>query len=554
MSISLSTDNLKRYKDIVWLLIKYGRSDIVKQSQLEELIQGDPETSALAHSEAKDLAKDLEKLGPTFIKLGQLLSSRSELFPPEYIEALARLQDKIEPFSFGEVEKIVVGELGLRISKAFLEFEAQPLAAASLGQVHRAVMRDGRVVAVKVQRPGIREQIAEDLQALETVTKFLDQHTQAGRRYLFSDMQEEFRNSLLSELDYRQEARNLRILRRNLEAYPRIIVPEPVDDYTTQIILTMDFVSGKKVTSLGPLARIDLEGEELAEQLFAAYLQQILVDGFFHADPHPGNVFLTDDRQIALLDLGMIGRIPPRMRQNLMQLVLAVSEGRGEEVATIITKIGQVEADFDELTLNRKISAIVAHHHELEISEMQVGRTVLNLARIAGDCHVRVPAELTLLGKTLLNLDQIGSILDPQFDPNAAVRRNALEIMRKNVLNSVTPSNLFNNIVELKQFAEQLPGRFNKLLDAAANNQLRLKVDAIDEVELIAGMHKIANRITLGLILAALIVGAAMMMRVETTFRLFGYPGFAILFFLVAALGAVALVGVILWTDHTPRK
>src|SRR6185369_10287195 len=325
MSSSLKLSHVKRYKDIAVLLMKYGRSDVVREAGWDDAIEPAKGTTALAaNPKAEELAADLEKMGPTFIKLGQLLSTRPDLLPLPYIEALARLQDKVEPFSYEEVEHIVTEELGVRISKAFGEFSTEPLAAASLGQVHRATLRDGRLVVVKVQRPDIRERVAEDLAALLTIAEFLDAHTEAGARYRFAAMTEEFRASLQRELNYREEAQNLLRLRKNLADFERIVVPAPVDDYTTSRVLTMEYVTGTKVTALSPVVLLEHDGRELAEQLFRAYLRQVLVDGFFHADPHPGNVFLTADGRLALLDLGMVARVAPRTQDYLLQLLLAV--------------------------------------------------------------------------------------------------------------------------------------------------------------------------------------------------------------------------------------
>ena len=450
--------------------------------------------------------------------------------------------------------RIVASELGMRISKAFETFDAEPIAAASLGQVHHATLRDGRVVAVKVQRPGVRSQILDDLSSLEKVAELIDQHTTVGARFSFCDMVDEFRKSLLQELDYRREARHLTLLKENLKEFQAIVVPSPVDDYSTSCVLTMEYIHGKKVTSLGPLARIDLNGEELADELFAAYLKQILVDGFFHADPHPGNVFVTDDGRIALLDLGMVGRIPPRLREHLLQLVLAISEGRGEEAAKIAIKISQVSGEFNEDAFTRKISDLAAEYHELDLKDLQVGKTILQMAYVSGQTGVKIPREMTMLGKTLLNLDQVGRTLAPNFDPNDCIKRHTLELTRQTVMNSLSPGNFFNSMIEVKHFLENLPARFNKILDTIAGNQLKVKVDAIDEVALIEGLQKIANRITLGLIISALIIGAAMLMRIQTNFKILGYPGLAMVFFLAAALSGLFLVGSILFHDRTSRN
>ena len=554
MGISLKGEHLKRYKDIAALFMKYGRSDLVKKAGLEDVAA--PE--AVATPDEKDLgtqlAADLEKLGPTFIKLGQLLSTRADLLPLPYMEALARLQDKVGPFPFMEVETIISAELGVRLSKAFSEFEEEPVAAASLGQVHRAALRDGRRVAVKVQRPHIREQIVQDLEALREIAIFADQHTVVGRQFGFTQTVDEFRKTLMRELDYQSEARNLQILAHNLRDFDRIVVPLPVEDYSTSRVLTIDYIRGEKITKLSPLVRTEIDGEELAEQLFRAYLQQILVDGFVHADPHPGNVFLTDDNRIALLDLGMVAHVSAGMQEKLLRLLLAVSEGRAEEAATVAISMGDVQPHFDEKGFRRDVADLVARNIGSTVGTIQVGRVVLVLARMSSERGIRVEPELTMLGKTLLNLDQVGCTLDPDFDPNAAIRRNASELMRQRVRKSLSPGSLFAGVMEMKEFAENLPRRVNTILDHVARNQLEIKVDAIDEKMLLEGFIKVANRITMGLILASLIVGAALLMRVETSFRILGYPGLAIVCFLCAAGGGVALVFNILWADHKHRQ
>lgn len=550
MAISLHPHHLKRYRDIARLLIKYGRSDLVKQVQLDPaLLEEEPELAEPGQSE--ELAADLEALGPTFIKLGQLLSSRPDLLPPAYVEALSRLQDDVEPFPYEEVERIVQTELGVRISKAFLEFDPTPVAAASLGQVHRALLRDGRRVVVKVQRPNIREQVAEDLDALAELADFLEEHTELGQRYALVDTLEEFRRTLVRELDYRQEALHLATLRENLREFERIVVPAPIDDYTTSRVLTMEYVAGRKITELSPLVRLELDGRALADELFRAYLKQILVDGFFHADPHPGNVFLTDDRRIALLDLGMIGRITPAMQDELLKLVLAISDGRGDEVADIAIRTGEPRPSFDEHGYRREIAQLVAAHQGMTAEQIQVGRVVLDVSRIAGERGIRPSPELALLGKALLNLDQVGRTLDPDFDPNAAVRRHAGEIMQRRLLKRASPANVLTSLLEMNELVQSLPGKLNRTLDIVAENRFELRVKLDEELWMMASLQKIANRITLGLVLAALIIGAAMLMQVDTAYRILGYPALAMVFFLVAAVGGLVLVVSIL--RHDPK-
>ena len=532
-------------------MVKYGRSDLASETGLDAALEDEDRRAAEdAPVEAEQLAKDLEALGPSYIKLGQLLSTRSDLLPAPYVQALSRLQDDTEPFSFADVERIVQEELGVKITDAFSSFDHEPVASASLGQVHRAALRDGRPVAVKVQRPGIRQLIVEDMDAFHEIAEFLDRRTEWGKRYGLADMHDEFRKSILRELDYLVEAQNLKTLGANLAGFDRILVPQPVEDFTSSRVLTMEFVGGRKVTSMGPLARMEIDGAPLAEQLFKAYLQQILEDGFFHADPHPGNVFVTDDGRLALIDLGMVGRVAPGLQDNLIKLLLAVSEGRGRDAADVSMELGEKRDDFDEPTFCREVSVLVSEHVGLAMGDIHAGTIVAELTRIAGENGLRPAPELTMLGKALLNLDEVARALDPEFDPNAAIQEQSASLLRNRMLRTASPGNLFSAAMEAKEFAERLPGRVNKVMDALSQGELRINVQGIDSNELMRNMQKIANRVTTGLVLAALIVGAAMLMRVETSQRLFGYPALAIICFLAAFAGGATLLITIFLNDR----
>ena len=551
----MKAGHLGRYRDIARLLIRYGRSDLVRQAGIEDVPEEKDQAKDTPLAELSErFAKDLEALGPTYIKIGQLLSTRADLLPKPFLDALARLQDNVAPFPYEQLEQIVTTELGVRISKAFASFEREPLAAASLGQVHRATMRDGRQVAVKVQRPGIREQIVTDLEALAEIAEFADKHTEAGRKYGYALIVEEFRKCLLRELDYRLEARNQATLRENLAGFDHIVVPAVIEDYSTALVLTTEFVKGEKVTDLGPLGQIDVDGALLADELFRAYLQQILVDGFVHADPHPGNVILTEDGRIALLDIGMVTRVSPGLQEKLLQLVMAISEGHGDDAATIAIKIGEERDGSDEAEFRRRVCEMVAENRDSKMGQIHIGKVVLAITRVSGDCGFRVPSELTMLGKTLLNLDQVGRTLDPKFDPNATIRRRSAELTQRRMRQSVSAGNLLGTLIEAKDFVERLPSRVNKILDNIANNQISVKVDAIDEELLLEGFQKVANRITVGLVIAAMIVGAAMLMRIETPWKILGYPGMAMLFFLAAAGGGLWLMFQIMLTDQRTKK
>jgi ubiquinone biosynthesis protein len=554
MSLSLNPQHIKRYARIARLLSKYGRSDLVRQAGLEEALSDRPLPEFEPVAAAEELAADLEAMGPTYVKLGQLLSTRADLLPLAYTEALARLQDSVKPFPFAHAVSIVEQELEVRVSRAFQSFDETPIAAASLGQVHRARLRDGRDVAVKVQRPGIREQVVDDSDALEELAGFLDRHTEIGRRYDLAELLQEMRKTLLRELDYRQEAANLSLLGDNLAEFERIVVPRPIQDYTTARVLTMDLVRGRKVTAVGPLARLEIDGDLLADDLFRAYLKQVLVDGFFHADPHPGNVFLTSDGRLALIDVGMVGRVTPEMQDELMRLLLTISEGKGEEAADLIIRTSKRLNGFDEAKFQSRVGDLVSRYHKAAAGQLQIGRVMLEVARGAAEAGLRVQPQLTTLGKTLLNLDQVGRTLDPDFEPNAAIRRHAADLMRRRMLKNASPGNAFSSMLEANEFIQRLPARLNRVLDAVADREVEVRIRLMNESMMMDGLQKIANRIAAGLVIAALILGAAMLMNVETSFTIFGYPGVAMILFLTAVVAAGALLISILTHDQGSRK
>jgi ubiquinone biosynthesis protein len=534
-------DRLSRYGAFAAFLAKYGRTDFAANAGREQ--------RATSSADADAFARDIEALGPTFIKLGQLLSTRADLLSPAHVEALSRLQDDVEPFPSADVVAIVESELAVRLSKAFVQFDETPIAAASLGQVHRAVLRSGREVAVKVQRPRIRERVMQDLDALHDVATLLERFTSVTRSLDVPRLMDEFRQTLVRELDYEQEARNMLALADQLADVPGIVVPHPVSDYTRTRVLTMDYIAGTKITGVSPLEWTEIDGAALADDLFRAYLHQILVDGLFHADPHPGNVLVTNDGRLALIDVGMVGRLSNTVQEQLFRLMLAIVDRRADDAASVVVALGDTLIDFDDAQLRRTVTDLLGRYDRTAAGDLNVGGVMLDIVRSSSRCGLRLPSELALLGKTLLNLHHIGRALDSTFDVNRSMRRHTTSLMRRRMLKTVTPTHLLSSVLEARDFAERLPGRLNRILDALSANDLRLKVEVIDQGSIIDGLQKVANRIALGLVIAALIVGAAMMMQVQTSFTIFGYPGIAMVLFLAAVAGGFWMAWKILAGD-----
>jgi predicted unusual protein kinase regulating ubiquinone biosynthesis (AarF/ABC1/UbiB family) len=535
-----------RYASLARLLLRYGRSDLVRGAGLDTLTgdtaaaDGDPAT-------AEAFAADLERMGPTYTKLGQLLSTRFDLLPAPYTEALSRLQDEVEPFDFADVQRIVEEDLGAGLRHLYEEVDPEPLAAASLGQVHRARMVGGRQVVVKVQRPDAREIIRGDMETLRKLATLADRGTSAGRKFGFADLLRQFEQSLSAELDYRREGRNLVRFGELTEPYDLLVVPQPVDDLTSARVLTMDFIEGRKVTDVGPLGLMDVETGPIVEQLFRAYLKSILHDGFLHADPHPGNLLLTPDGRLGIIDLGMVAHVPPRIQGRMVRLLAAISDDNGDQVAAVLAEMGRPLEEYDPIAFREDVTRLVSEA-VAEGAELQAGSVLVELSRISGAHGLRPPAEMSMIGKALLNLDQSILHLDPDFAPAEAIRDNVGQILMTSLKTS--PGDLVTAALDAKEFTSQLPRRANRILESLADGTMQVKVDALDEERLHTVLQRVANRLTLGLVIAATIIGAAMVLQVPTEHRLLGYPVIAVVLFAVAVLGGAALATWIVVTDR----
>lgn len=548
----LSPHTLRRYREFAKILLKHGRRDVTHQLGLDRLFKHLPEGESATKSSAEELASDLERLGPTFIKLAQVLSSRSEMLPEEYRQALARLQDSAAAAPFKDIKAIIETDFGRSLSELFSDFKIEPLAAASLGQVHRATLHSGDIVAVKVQRPGVESTVRDDFAALEALGLAAERLTHLGSSYHLAEMVRDAKETVLDELNYHTERRNLEIISERLSTYKTLCVPKAIPELCSRRVITMEYIDGVKVTEVPNLELKSVHGEKLLDELFAAYLQQILLDGFFHADPHPGNVLLTSDGRLALLDLGMVCRVSPERRYKLLSLLLAIGYGRGEEAADVAIQMGVQSAHFAADRFRSDITRLVVSSYGRPLEQLNFGELVLSVGRIAAQQGLQVPRELTLIGKVCANLEETARHLDSQFDPNEAIRKNSFSILQRHILSGISPSELLIQAAEIKEFLRGLPRRLNYLAEGLLRKRFEIKIDAIDERWLIDGFQKVANRITLGLVIAAMIIGASSMMDSKSEWTILGSPALPFLMLIFAALIGAWLVIAILWNDVKP--
>ena len=553
-----------RYAEVARILIKYGRSDIVAESGLSAAIQTDQTADSTSHnwdqSDSSDaaakgaptpeeFAADLQNLGPTFIKLGQLLSTRPDFVTEPYRLALAKLQDDNDPLDVKDVFRCIEQELGDQPDALYKSFDIEPLATASLGQVHRAVMKDGRDVVVKVLRPNIEQQLHDDIAAMEHLAGVCDK-LGIGKNYQLNHLVASLKFSLTQEVDYNNEAHSGLSLAKNLEEFKNIIVPKPILSHSAKRVLTMEYVPGEKITGLSDDRLSSVKACELVDELFTCFLHQILIHGSFHADPHPGNVLLHADDKIVLLDHGLVVNVSPRLQGLLIKLILAISEGKGNRAAELAEMSGVMGPDFDSAKFRMEIERVVSENVNQSVDKMETGAALMNIQSAAGKHDLELPMEIILLGRALMQLDEVVTCLDSEFNPNDKIRSEVAEVMRRHSGQKISLSSLYQSLLETTEFAQELPSRANKIADLLANNEVKFKVDAIDETRILDGLNKVANRISAGLIIAAMIIGAALMMRLETPWTILGYPAIAFCFMAFAAFAGAILVWRVVISDN----
>lgn len=555
----------------------------------------------------------MQELGPTFVKLGQLLSTRSDLVPPEYISAFRTLQNAVDPFPGDEAREVVERELGVRVSKAFDAFELEPLASASMAQVHAARLRSGVEVVVKVKRPGIDEQIRDDLDLLDSLTAAFSNDKETPR-FDFQGMVEQLRRTLTAELDFRAEARSMKTLAGNLREFPSIIVPAVIDDFSTGAVLTMRRIRGIKPSEMSPLILLEHDFESTMREILHAYLKQVCVDGFFHADPHPGNLLLrvpgvigaepvpvespapedheeppgiatafgrigdavgsmargaraigvatgiseaeTPGVQLVLLDCGMTGRLTRRMQDLILQLLFHIADGRGDKAAATVVNMSVVMPSFDRRAFDAWMADLVGVYSQSAMEEMDTGKLLMSITQAGSEHGLQAPAELALVAKALLNLDEVVLKLAPALNVKDVVRSYASRMMTLRLRQDLSPGRFFASAIELGDLIGELPGQLRSALDRISRNKFEFRLEVERLADVMTVLERMGNRVTAGLVVAALVVGSSIIAQVGegwSGWRLLGYPGIAVTGFILASALGVYLAALALLPARRPK-
>ncbi len=461
---------------------------------------------------AENLTRALEELGACFIKLGQVISTRPDLVPAPYISALSRLQHQVRPVPGGQIAEIIERDLAMPLADLFRSFESEPLAAASIAQVHRAVLHDGTQVVVKVQRPGVRQQVETDVEIMREVARFVSRHTPLGERYGLMPMVEEMERSLSQELDFLQEANNTRNVSQNIREFRRLLTPTIYPAYSSSSVLTLSFIAGRHLTGPACTELDQTAAMQNAQELLSAYLKQIVVNGVFHCDPHPGNILLASDGRLALLDFGMIGHLDEQQIDNIILLLLAFSERQGERVADIYLDMIELPERFDRRAFTREICGLVCRYHDMSKEGIEIGSALLDMVTIASAYRMGIPTNFALLGKTLLNLDGTLRMLSPALNLTQVTRHYMQQVVQQRALAQLSLARTFGSLADAKRMVEHMLRKSNVVLDRLAQDQFSTHVQ-VEQFE--TTIQRATQRLSLSMLLSSLMLSMALFL----TFR-----------------------------------
>jgi ubiquinone biosynthesis protein len=471
---------------------------------------------------ARAFRRGLEELGTTFIKLGQLLSSRPDLLPDVYIEELGGLVDSVPAVPFAEIEAVLREDFG---DDAFVSLDPQPLATASIAQTHRGLLATGQEVVAKVRRPGVVEQVELDLALLRSTVRLTAHRSEAARRIQLEELAEELELHLRAELDFIEEAHNTELVRGLVEPFEGLVVPRVIRPYVTERAFLLELIVGRKVEAGHGLAAE--RAKVLAREFFRAYVFQVVVEGVYHADPHQGNVLLTDDGRLALLDFGLLGRLDEDTRAGLALLLLAVAQNRADDVADLVVSLSLTSTRSDPAGFVQDVRRKLPRFHHRPLASIEAGQALADLQRAAIRRDIRLPTSFALVGKTLAQADSIARILDPELDPVELIEEQSLEVMTREVEHRLEPNRLAAHAFTQLAPLLRLPGRLGHVVSELERGTLTIGIQPTGLDELEHNLRSIANRIGAAMIIGALLLASSLLVRAHNVEWL-GVAGFCL--------------------------
>ncbi len=545
--------HLNRYRKILSILFKYGFGDLLELLKIDQYIEVGLQMISQKKrepvdklSKAQRLRLAFEELGPTYIKLGQILSIRPDLIPAAFIEELAKLQDNVPPFSFSDVKQIIENELGRPAEEVYSELSNEPLASASIGQVHKAVLMDNEQVAIKIQRPGIRKTIEIDLEIMLHLATLAERHIEELAVHQPVRIVEEFARTLEKEIDYTIEAANMQRFAHNFLNDATIYVPKVFQGLSTSRILTMEFVDGIKVSKTEQLDQEGLDRELITARGTDIILQQVFYHGFFHADPHPGNIYVLPHNVICLFDFGMVGSTERHTRERFVDLIDAVVRRDAAMATQVLLRLTLWEERPEMRLLEGEMADFMGKHLYKPLKDIEVGKLLQQLIELASRHKLRIPADLFLMMKALATVEGVGRLLYPEFDMIA----QAAPFIEKVKMNRFSPKRIADDIAVLASdsiaFVQQFPKDLLEITRLIRQKKLSVKFEHQGLYDLLATHDQISNRLSFAIIIAALIIGSAIIILSKIPPYIFGISLIGIIGFLAAAIMGIWLLIAIL--------
>ena len=543
-SINRNIRSIRRYRSILGILIKYGFGHVVEQLNINYYLElgrrlvtfgGAPrEIERLSQPVRMRLA--MEELGPTFVKLGQLLSTRPDIVPKEYIEEFRKLQDMVPSFAFEEVKAQIQRELGHSAEELFAELSPVPIAAASVAQVHRGRLKSGEAVVVKIRRPGIDKVVETDLDILSGLAYLIERHIPASEIYDPSGIVKEFRRTIQREMDFAREGHTIDRFAANFAEDPAVHVPKVYWEQTGETVLTMEFVDGIKISEFAQLTEAGYDLKVIARNGADAFLKQVLVHGFFHGDPHPGNLFILPGNTICLLDYGMVGRLGENLKFQLVDLLVAVLQRDADSVISQLLYSGELMDEANIRHLRRDLNEFIDDYYEVPLQEIKVGRLLTEFVEILTRYRIKFPSDLMLLAKALVTIEGIGRQLDPDFDMISHLRPFMEKLLHERVAPGSLARELLRTTKAYGSLMKNLPRDLKEFINRVNRNKFKIDLEHRGLEKLITDLDKSSNRISFSLLIAALVVGSSIIMQTDKGPMLLGFPALGFLGYSIAGV------------------
>ena len=535
--------HIQRYRQILTVLFKYGFGDLVHTLKIEQyleiglqMISRKRREKIETLSRAERVRMAMEELGPTFIKMGQILSTRPDLLPVEFIQELGKLQDHVPPFEYAQVKDIIERELGVPLGQLFKDFEETPLASASIGQVHRARLVEGDGVVVKVQRPGIRKTIEVDLEIMLHLATLMERHLKAMEIHRPTRIVEEFARTLEKELDYTIEAAHTERFAMQFIGDTTVYVPKIYREATTSRVLTMEYVSGIKASEIARLDEAGLDRREIARRGFDLIMKQVFVHGFFHADPHPGNIFILPGNVICYLDFGMMGRIGRKSREHFADLIMNIVRRDEVKVTDALVRLTISDEEPNHNALERDVAEFIDQHFYRPLKELDLGKLLHQLLEMAARHRLTVPPDLFLMIKALSTAEGVGRVLDPDFDAT----ERAAPFVRRIQLQRLHPKRVAEDIYDsgsdFLHLIKEIPGELREILRQARQGRVKIEFEHRGLENMLFTHDRISNRLAFAIVLASLIIGSSLIVLSEIPPKWHGIPVIGLAGFIIAGV------------------